>query len=66
MLHIKHLTSFCAFLKSVHCKCNSEAGGYIERGEVWEMHYTVHEDVSTSTTYFKKQALHYTCLRMIL
>jgi hypothetical protein len=50
----KNLTFCCAFLKLVHCKHNSEGGGYIERGEVWEMHYTIREDVSTSTTYFKK------------
>ena len=64
--NIKNLTFCCAFLKLVHCKHNSEGRGYIERGEVLKMHYTMHEDVSISTTYFKKQALHYTCLHMIL
>jgi hypothetical protein len=59
----KNFTFCCAFLKLVHCKHNSEGGGYVERGE---MHYTMHEDISTSTTYFKKLALHYTCLHMIL
>jgi hypothetical protein len=34
-------------------------GRCVESGRVWTMHYKMYEVVSTSTSFFKKQALHH-------